>query len=270
MTKPILATDLDGTLIPPEGSPTNSPEHQALMRLKDGNRKGELEIVFVTGRHFQSVAKVMRERQLPDPAWIICDVGSSLYLREETGYQRVSDYVNHLNDLTGYFAVGRLRDALKPINHMVLQEPEKQGNHKLSFYCDPERLQGQVERIQDALIDAEAPYGVVSSLDPFTGTGLIDVLPRGVNKAYALGWWSQWQRLDPARIVFAGDSGNDAAALLAGYRGILVGNASSDLRSQLRAHHEATGSIDRLYAAKAGYTAGVLEGCRHFGIVSAD
>jgi HAD superfamily hydrolase (TIGR01484 family) len=62
-------------------------------------------------------------------------------------------------------------------------------------------------------------------VDPFEGQGLLDFLPRDVSKAYALKWWSDYHGVSHSDVVFAGDSGNDLAALTAGFCAILVANA---------------------------------------------
>ena len=74
----------------------------------------------------------------------------------------------------------------------------------------------------------------------------------------------------PEGIVFAGDSGNDYAALTAGFRAILVGNAHQELAERVAEHHRRGGHSDRLYLAREHATAGVLEGCRRFGLVQPD
>lgn len=266
----LLATDLDGTLLPPDVTTRDAPESLALQRLKKSAVDGEIAIVFVTGRHIESVLQVMKTKELPEPEWIICDVGSSIYVSHQGSYQIVDDYVTHLDHLTGGSTAQSIRDHLRAVDPLTLQEAEKQRRYKLSYYCEAALMADCVMQIEWILRDQRLPYGVVSSIDPFDGRGLIDVLPDCVDKAYALNWWAQWQGLDPQRIVYAGDSGNDYAAFIAGFRGILVGNAEASLAERIRQHHDHTGTSDRIYFAKSIHAAGVLEGCRHFGLISDD
>ncbi|MGV3484808.1 MAG: HAD-IIB family hydrolase [Planctomycetaceae bacterium] len=263
----LLATDLDGTLIPPETATDHSPELRALQRLKQSALEGELAIVYVTGRHIESVLQVMETVSLPRPTWIICDVGSSLYVSQQESYQIVDDYVTHLDQVTGGCDAQSLRSILFSVDGLTLQEAEKQRRYKLSYYCDSMRIQTCVAHIETILQAQDLPYGVISSIDPFDGRGLIDVLPANIDKAYALNWWAAWQGLDPKQIVFAGDSGNDYAAFISGFRGILVGNADIALADRLRMHHLHAGTSDRIYFAKSIHTAGVLEGCRHYRLI---
>ena len=67
-------------------------------------------------------------------------------------------------------------------------------------------------------------------------------------------------------MVFAGDSGNDRAAILSGVRAVVVGNAGDDLRDGLRREAERRGLGERIHFSEAPYAAGVVEGCRYFGL----
>ncbi len=258
----VLATDLDGTLIPLD----QNPQHQRdLLTLQTELQQRQAALVFVTGRHFESVQQAIVEYQLPLPQWIICDVGTSLFARQQDdSFAPVSAYAQHLQQRIEATTVEVLQERLAAIAGMRLQEAEKQGPFKLSYYSDAAQLDGLVKEIESQLQATAAPYRVIASVDPFNNDGLIDLLPRGVSKAHALEFWSQQQGLDPRAILFAGDSGNDVAALTAGYRSIVVGNAADAVVQQVRTAHQAQGWPDRLYVANATATSGVLEGFKHY------
>jgi maltooligosyltrehalose trehalohydrolase len=268
---PILATDLDGTLVPGDGIPPDDPQQLALQTLRQLATDRRLEIIFVTGRHHDSVMSLMAAKGLPRPQWIICDVGTSLFqgnpAAEQPPYRLVQAYVNHLDQIVGSFSAVQLAQCICVSDDLRLQEAEKQGRHKLSYYCDAGSLDRHVDSIEQQLERSGAPYRIVSSIDPFNGDGLIDLLPGGTDKASALLWLADFRRCERESIVFAGDSGNDYAALTAGFRAILVGNADRKLAERLIEHHRQAGHKDRLYLAQTQFTAGVLEGCRWFGVV---
>ncbi len=268
----ILATDLDGTLIPGDHLPPDDPQLQALDILRERIAAESLEIVFVTGRHLASVIEVMQHKDLPQPQWIICDVGTSIFHREDAGhdqpYRPLQSYVNHLDQIVGSFSISQLITQIGSHSDLILQEPAKQGAHKLSFYCNSRTIEEQVTAIEHQLQEMGAPYRVVSSIDPFNGDGLIDLLPLGTDKASALLWWAGFRDCDPDQIVFAGDSGNDFAALTAGFRAIVVGNADRGLAAHVAEQHRSVGHPERAFLASGHATAGVLEGCRHFGLIS--
>jgi HAD superfamily hydrolase (TIGR01484 family) len=267
---PILATDLDGTLIPSDPLDREKADSLALKHLSQRAIAGEIEIVFVTGRHFQSVMNAVESFHLPRPRWIVCDVGSSLYQIVGTEYQSIEDYQLHLHEITANRSPSTVASFFTGVDGLRMQEAEKQTVNKLSYYCEAGNLKRCVGSIDDILRKQQLPFSVIHSVDPFDGEGLIDIMPRGVNKAYALQWWCRWQKIDHQRIVFAGDSGNDFDALTSHFRGILVGNADADLAARIKAHHCDNNTPNQIYHARAAFTAGVLEGCHHYGVLKHD
>jgi len=259
----VLATDLDGTLIP-----NDETHHAALQALDQLFSKTDRTLVFVTGRDFDLAQQAIEDHKLPSPEWIICDVGSSIFQRNAAGlFLPIEDYRQHLGTLCQDFTVAKLRQQLEKWPGLRLQEESKQGEFKLSFYSQAE----EVERIEPELVHwlntNNAPWSIISSIDPFTNDGLIDFLPRDVSKAFALEWWRQHEEWEQEQIVFAGDSGNDFAALTAGYLSIVVGNAHQSVRERVQAAHLEHEWTNRLHLAEGHSTTGVLEGCREFGLL---
>lgn len=258
----VLATDLDGTLIPLSGSRENMRDLVLLTR--------ELEVqgtmlVYVTGRDFSRVCHAIEEFELPLPHGVICDVGSTLITFEpgQSGRSCVR-YEAFLASTVGDYQVDQLLFEFDQLNGLRRQEADRQGRFKLSFWCEEAECFGLEEEVRRLLRELAAPYEAIVSIDPLERRGLIDVLPQGVNKASALGWWINQQRLGPEAVVFAGDSGNDLAAFLAGYRAIIVANASQRLVETVRAAHRSAGWLGRLYVSQQTATTGVLEGYRHY------
>ncbi|MEM9135904.1 MAG: HAD-IIB family hydrolase [Cyanobacteria bacterium P01_F01_bin.42] len=258
----VLATDLDGTLIPLEGNRQNLVDLKTLAHAIQDNGT---TLVFVTGRHFESVSIAIDELELPLPDWIICDVGTSIFKHTDSReFALVNAFQQHLAQIIAALPIHTLRERLERVEGLRPQEENKQGLFKLSFYADSARLKSLVEQVQAELRDVDAPYSVINSVDPFNGDGLIDLVPADVSKAYALKWWSEYTRLNADGIVFSGDSGNDLAALTAGYRAVVVANADDTVVQQARIAHQSAGWSDRLFIARGKATSGVLEGCRRF------
>ncbi|TWU51715.1 Mannosylfructose-phosphate phosphatase [Rubripirellula reticaptiva] len=253
---------MDGTFIPLDGNEQNRLDLHELQLELDRNH---IALMYVTGRHLELVLDAVRSHGLPSPPWMICDVGASIYQSGDAGkYVLVQGYTDHLGQLVGNHDRNRIVQSLDQFGNLELQEDEKQSRYKISYYCDAATLNKLVTAIKDQLSHDQAPYRVIDSIDPFTGRGLIDLLPTGVSKAYALQWWASHTGTDQASITFAGDSGNDLAALTAGYCSIVVGNADESVAAEVRRVHDSAGWTNRLIIAKAHATSGVLEGLRCF------
>jgi sucrose-6-phosphatase len=262
----VLATDLDGTLIPLNDDPLH---RQDLLRLTDHFQSQDDTLVFVTGRHLESTLQAIVDHNLPRPDWIICDVGTTICRRSEGGsYIQASGYAERLSSIIATSSIESVREQLSVMHELRLQEPEKQGPFKLSFYTSGNDIHAITRRVEAAIGDQ--PFCVIASVDPFNGEGLVDVMPRNASKGFALRWWAEATGHDAVRIIFAGDSGNDLAALTAGYLSIVVGNASKHVIDQTRASHRAEGWDHRLYIANGCATSGVLEGCLHYGLIPAE
>ncbi|HEV7279889.1 MAG TPA: HAD-IIB family hydrolase [Pirellulaceae bacterium] len=257
----VLATDLDGTLIPLDAS---SEQRRDLETLERELFERDAALIFVTGRHLESVRNIAEEARLPSPTWILCDVGTTICRVDNGRLIPSQEYADRLREISHGVPLASLRPDLERIEGLRVQEEEKLGPFKLSFYCEGDRVQEFTDRVEARLAELDVPYSVVSSVDPFNGDGLVDVLPRGVNKAFALQWWRENQGLRETSIIYAGDSGNDWDALVAGYRAILVGNACRKLAERVAARHAANGWTDRLYLAQKSASSGVLEGWRTF------
>ncbi|MDA1230701.1 MAG: HAD-IIB family hydrolase, partial [Planctomycetota bacterium] len=145
-----------------------------------------------------------------------------------------------------------------------------QAQFKTSFYAAAEWLNEVVAAVGDRLRQSKMPRQIISSVDPITGIGMIDLLPVGVSKAFALDWLCREQNLSPQAVIFAGDSGNDLEAFNAGYRTIIVGNAPTPIVESVQRTHCAAGWTDRLFHASQHATSGVLEGVLHYASGSTD
>jgi sucrose-phosphate synthase len=87
----------------------------------------------------------------------------------------------------------------------------------------------------------------------------IDVLPAPLGKGNAARFLQRELGLDPARVVVAGDSGNDSEMFETGFKGIVPSNAQEELKVvACRSWH---------YHSPLPAARGVLDGLRHFGFV---
>jgi sucrose-6F-phosphate phosphohydrolase len=261
----VLASDLDGTLIPLPDYPSNL---DALAHLKKALNAAAITTIFATGRHFESVLEAMAQYDLPTPDWIVCDVGSGIYQRVNGRFERLDTYASHLEDVSG----GVDREAIEAVLHCVegleLQPLDHQQQFKISYQSSSESVYRLVDEVEALLKECGLSYGCMGSVDPFLNRGLLDVMPNGISKAYALLWLSQYANFQAEEVVYAGDSGNDFAALVSGFRSIIVANASAGLVDDLQRSLAQRSLESRLYVSKGTASSGVLEGCHYFGLLS--
>jgi HAD superfamily hydrolase (TIGR01484 family) len=225
-----------------------------------------VQLAYVTGRHLSLAEQGIAEVGLPKPDWFVCDVGTSVYHREVAGFQPDETYREAMRAAFGGLGGADVREAVGEVEGIELQEEEKQAEFKVSYYTRG-RHEPYVGVVQSRLDTAGARINLVSSFDPVSGRGLLDVLPAGVAKDYAIRYLHEHTGIDAEHLVYAGDSGNDRAAMLSGFRAIVVGNADEVLKEELKRASAAKGLSERLYFAQEPYAAGVLEGLRHFALV---
>jgi alpha-amylase len=209
----------------------------------------------------------MQEYDLPHPEWIVCDVGSAIYHHNGERYEVFEKYETHLSETSGGLDRQVVEEILKNTDGLAPQPPDHQQRFKISYQSAADTVEQLVDLISEKLKAANLPYDCMGSLDPFMNCGLIDVMPAGVSKAYALLWLSTHADFTPDEVIYAGDSGNDYAALASGFRAIIVANGSQGLVEKVSTHLKDRGLEDRLYLAKGTASSGVLEGCKHFGLL---
>jgi sucrose-6-phosphatase len=273
----LLCSDLDRTLIP-NGAEDESPQARPLLAALAAHP--QLRLAYVSGRDKNLVKEAMAEFDLPEPDFVIGDVGTTLYhvqgsqwhMNQGWQHEIARDWHGHAHDdIAELLADMDAKD-------LELQPPEKQNRYKISYYTDPSidyrRLKQQVT---DILADHQVSAHIIWSRDDAEQRGLLDILPRQANKLQAIRFLMADEAFEESNTVFAGDSGNDLDVLVSGLQAVLVKNAADDVRRTALDRLAEDGLKDRLYLAKGGfksmngnYAAGVLEGLVHFFPETAD
>ena len=269
----LLCADLDRTLLP-NGARPESPEARPLLRRLA--ERPELELVYVTGRDRDLIRDAIREYDLPLPDRVVGDVGATIYAvsadGDEIRFAPSEEWKTAIggdwNDMDREDLAGLFGD----IGGIRLQEPEKQGEFKLSYYAEPDREPEEIKAEMERRMEArEVRANLIWSIDEEKNLGLLDVLPRSADKLRAIRFLMERRGYGEDETVFAGDSGNDLAPLTGGLSAVLVANAAEEVRRAAREAVAAKGRSDRLYLARGdfmgmngNYAAGVLEGLCHF------
>lgn len=262
-----MATDLDGTLIPTEGAPRDTGIAEFSEAV--GGRPN-LTLAYVTGRRLATTLNGMARFELPLPHALACNVGTEVYIRSNGGFVPDPAYRALMREALGGIDPEEVRNALEGVPGLRLQEPEDQSEFKMSYDvpggAEGEDVEDVLERVRARLAADVGDLTLVTSVDPRTGWRLLDVLPAGVAKDTAVRYLHERSHLPRDAVLYAGDSGNDRAALLGGFNAVVVGNAPEELKGDLRRQARQAGIAPRVYFATASFARGVVEGGRHFGV----
>jgi hypothetical protein len=263
-------SDIDGTLLPGIGHPTQSSDaltnlvthlKQKTLILPASSSSSDAAVQYVhavvTGRPFSMVVEdPLLADYLRLCSAIISNVGTQIHLREADGTWSPCDaYTNHIRAKTNY-SLDAVRAALRPLSiHLTEQDPRFNSALKLS-YCAPSNwgtTEAVAKQVHAALTKAQlvTAYPVVS-LDPVRGDYNVDVLAANTTKRGAIEFIhpifeNKIRTFHPdAKILVgaAGDTGNDKASAeymremaSKGYRTffIMPSNATSELQESLLA-----------------------------------
>jgi HAD superfamily hydrolase (TIGR01484 family) len=262
----LLCCDLDRTVLP-NGSAREDPEARPVFR--QVTARSEILLVYASGRSERLLRHAIEKFEIPEPAYAVGDVGSTIFSIQEGTWHRLDAWYEQIADDWKGRSRNDLEAMIGQVVGLELQEPDKQGRFKLSYYADLTRerehyLQAVREPLGSSGIDASISW----SIDEAEGTGLVDILPASATKHHAVAYLVDRLGVSHGRTVYAGDSGNDLPALTSGLQAVLVANARRQVREDALREAE---DPSRLYLACGGfhglngnYASGVLEGLAHF------
>jgi HAD superfamily hydrolase (TIGR01484 family) len=231
----ILATDLDGTFL---GGSTE--ERARLYRMIEA-RRGDLLLIFVTGRDLPFIRELCATTPVPRPDYVIGDVGTTV-----AGGPEITP-LEHLEVpiAAAWGDRGKaVRDLLADAPGLTLQSTP--FRYRISYDYDPAAFDPQVVARVEAL-----GLDVLISADRF-----FDVLPRGIAKGPTLLRLAAHLGLEPARVLVAGDTLNDLSLFETGLAGVAVGNSETALKQRLQGR-------DNVYHSAGAGAAGILEAIDH-------
>jgi len=265
----LLCTDLDRTLLP-NGEALESPGAR-VMFARVVAQPG-LSLAYVSGRHLALVEESIQAYGLPQPDWILADVGSSVYQRSGLGWSLLAPWSRHIAaDWQGLTAKD-LAVLLAGLPGLRLQPDDRQNIHKLSYFVSLDvDLPALIQAIKLRLDERALMANLIHSVDEQAAVGLLDILPRRASKLHAIEFLMRKQGFNADQTLFAGDSGNDLSVLTSSLPAVLVANAHPSVVELASAEVRRNGTADRLYLARGGflglngnYSAGILEGIGHF------
>ena len=248
--KPFLfVTDLDFTLV---------GDKKALAQLNqelENHRKiYGTTIVYATGRSLTLYQQLTTEQSLLEPDALITSVGTEIYLD--------SNYETPDSEWSRKLSVGWNRDLVVEIaakfEDLIPQQDSEQRPFKVSYLIQEEAAKQVLPQLNALLKNENINFNLI-----YSGSKDLDILPLDADKGLAVKFLqNKWEYYSHETVV-CGDSGNDIALFSVGEeRGIIVGNA----RSELREWYEAN-KTDYRYFAKSFYADGILEGLRFLNFI---
>ena len=239
----LLATDLDGTFL--GGS---QEQRQQLYQLIAAHP--DIDLIFVTGRGLESVMPLLADPTIPQPEYIICDVGCTV-VNGETLHP-VGEVQSRIDDKwPGEYTI---HAAVEHIEGLVRQDVPQE--RRCSYFVAPDIMEKHREELE--AIGEKLDCDVLYSADLY-----LDFLPRNVNKGSTLTALVEHLSIDKADVMVAGDTLNDLSMYEHDFIGVCVGESEKGLT-------EATEGRARVYHAAAPGAGGILEAISHFGFLGVE
>lgn len=240
--KYILATDLDGTLIGCKKS---------LQQLNQVITKPRATfiLVYITGRTFTSALQLLKSESLLIPDLLISDVGTEIHVApnfiRNAGWETKIGYSWRINEM---------RSLLSQIKE--LQPQSINPKFRLSYTTERIDFDKALMKLNRLKYDFKLAIEIIPSLGH-----IIDILPEGAGKGPALRFIQEMYSISSCRVFVCGDSGNDYSMFTQGFQGIIVGNACSDFKQEVKSIYSCT------HFSKGKYAAGILEGLEVYGFL---
>ena len=269
MTKLLLCTDLDRTLLP-NGPQTESAIARNLFQQLV--TRDDVSLVYVTGRDKGLVLEAIGEYNLPVPDFVIADVGASIYQVKENDWHIMEQWEEEIAADWNGKSNQDLQQLLETYQNIRLQEDSRQKKHKLSYYVPLHIDQVLLlKEINICLKDEKIKANLIWSIDEQAGLGLLDILPAAANKKHAIKFLMTRYDFKLSETIFVGDSGNDISVMASPIRSILVANATDEIKRTTVAKARINAQSESIYLAQGdfygmngNYCAGIIEGVVHY------
>lgn len=249
MTAFLFISDLDNTLVGDDDA-----LEKLNQQLEQHRREYGTKITYATGRSPELYRQLTTEKSILPPDALITSVGTEIYF-DPNAENLDSGWADILSE-------GWNRDLIVATaahySDLIPQPESEQRPFKVSYYLSEEIAEELIPRIEASLQEKGLNVKLI-----YSGSKDFDILPQKGDKGLAVQFLRQKWDMEAERTVVCGDSGNDIALFSAGNeRGIIVGNAKSELRQWYDKHR-----TDNHYMAQSRCAGGILEGLHHFGFL---
>lgn len=234
----------------------------------------------VSGRTIESQRKEVEQksdsykRAVKKMNILIGSVGAEMALRKGDRFVPVSAWPGKLSGWDRKKAQHKMEVA-SDFGELELQGDMTQSANKLSYFVEAkERKPGEYAK----KVEARLGKAGVKATVIYSGNRYLDILPRlasgkEVDKGAAVKFGArlladEYHLSEEPKVVFAGDSENDEAAIeyaiSSGGKAIIPGNAKKEFKRRMQKEY----SSKHLYVATTNLARGVHEGLRHFEVLA--
>lgn len=195
-----------------------------------------MRLVFVTGRAFESVLPLINDPVVPDPDYVVCDVGATVI----DGGSQLPVEPLQFEIASRWVGVDAVLERLADIEGLERQSVPQE--RRCSFLYEDPSLEGVVrERLRGLECEVLVSAG-----------RYLDVLPAGVSKGGTLAALMRHLDVPSRHVLVAGDTLNDRSMFEQSFPGVIVGNAEAALKTAVPAS-------DRVCHAEGHGARGILE-----------
>lgn len=241
----LFATDVEDTIL---GDTVAAKEFQVTWDSLEPDQRPLL--VYNSGRGVREIQWLVLERRIPAPEFIIGAIGTEVY--DPVDPHGGDDF--HVALDAGWDSA-IVDGIVNTISGARMQPEEFLSPRKRSWHW-PRASAVEIAHLKQQFEAAGLDVTVC-----YTSGVFLDVLPRNAGKGNALAWLCRTIGVQLNRVLVAGAGANNASMFaLPDVRGIVVGNASSELFAATMGF--------RPLITRESMADGVIVGLRHFEVVS--
>lgn len=236
----LFASNLDGALV--GDRETTELLQQELRKLRSTNK-----IVYVTGRSFEDYRALRNEFDLDEPDYLCYNTGTEICSIPGHADKEWRNYISE-----GWNA-GRIQTICEHFPALILQP--QQFAFKLGYYIYPEDAEINLPALRTKLDEYGIKCWVFYSAEWF-----LDIIPFRAGKRRSVEFIMKRLGLQYDQVITVGNFGSDFWMLNQEWRSIITANADKDILAH---------KYDKnTYKSQAPGPAGVLEGLKHYGVIS--
>jgi sucrose-6F-phosphate phosphohydrolase len=173
----------------------------------------DVSLIYITGRYHDSALALIDQEQLPMPDVLVTDVGTSIFSH---GFQKDPEWAARMLESWEPERIEAIAASIDGLSKQPLPL-----ENRCSYFAEGVE---PVEELRHQLEDAGISHKLV-----FSGGRDVDVLPLQSGKGEALEYILEKYQIEDAKLLVAGDSGNDLEMLTLGFPSVIVGNAQPEL-----------------------------------------